>query len=1104
MNKKSSLIFTSNIVSDLIEEKLGKGTRLSIQDIPSASEAFLASCIFSASQHGTSSRPVITILSAPNYTNRFTSDITTFGIADYQTFPMINQEDEDPQAISARLNISSNFANSNFPESTIIATCIQALMQPIPDTKKTIKLSFPLSINDDVEQEKLIEWIEHAGYTREPEVYERSTYSIKGGIVDIWPPIEQKPIRIEFFGDCIESLRFFDHNTQRSLSRIDSIILSPSKIPKQKTTLLHSIFPKNAIIIWLDINEIEKNAKNFLHTANIDQKHSFDTIRKAIDNRKDITQIFSGDPPPANTFDIGNFFSTTDSYSVDSLTAHKTTDPNIIQIQRKRLFNDLMDKVEKCHAEVHLCMDTESSILNIKSEISNHNLFRIHLAPLSSGFIVNISDEKKIYYISQKDIFGTPKHNPGIFSDYSSTKNTSKIEISSPEDVSQNNDFEPFSLENIEYGEMVVHQEHGIGKYIGMSEMLFDGKRSEVICLEYANKTKLYVPVAKANLISRYSGIKDSAVKPHTLGSKKWNTDKDIVKKSVEDLAARMLYTQAKRSHMLGFAFSRVTPWLSEFEEAFPYTETKGQLECISNVKEDMYSAHPMDRLICGDAGYGKTEVAIRAAFIAAMQGKQVAVLVPTTILAQQHFESFSERMASFPINIALHCRFCTQRQRDKAIEGIEKGTVDIIIGTHGILNPSIKYKDLGLVVIDEEQRFGVKQKEFLKEFRNLVDVLTLSATPIPRTLYLGITGVRDMSLLQTPPQIRVATETKIVRKTDEVVCNAIRAEINRGGQVFYLHNRVMTIDIVKQHLNEIMPDVKVCVAHGQMMPAEIEARVSAFTHGEYDVLLSTTIIENGIDITRANTILIDRADRFGIADLYQLRGRVGRGDVKGYAYLMIPNVGSIDSSAKLRLKALKQHSEFGSGVNLAMRDLSIRGAGNLLGAEQSGHIAAVGFNMYCQLLRKAVAELKGEAAPTFVNVDITLPFLDFSPSEVDEESSAVIPYYYIGNEYLRMSFHRRLAECSSTKELNLLKNEIIDRFGPLPKPLTRLFMLTECRILASERNIERVVYKSNELHMYSDGHLIRSNNNMIPRPSGKNPDQLLSSIRNLIRIAKK
>lgn len=1091
------------------ELTLPQQRKLSIPDLPGAAPAFLANHL------ATSTTPncILVVYPNPVLAQQFPTDFSAFSRYSATYFPMQNAIEENGEENSARLLIARELAaiNSELAEGhskeeiyekhkgpCVLSTSIHAILQPIPDVEKAELNSLLLKPDEDCNQEEFIAWILEHGYKRAPEVFDKCVVAIKGGIIDIWPPTEKQPLRIEFFDDIVESIRTFDAETQRSIKKIFSANIIPATIPRQKKKLLVDLLPADTIILWEDSNDIDENSSNYpIPVDAIAAGHSIAGLRERLDRRNDICELFAGDPPPPGVPTASLPISASGLQAIDIGHSSHSIDPELISKQRNIIIDSLAKQCADKKTSVHICLDTEGTLEHLAAELGDTPL-KLQLAPISGGFSYK-SGKHRYIYLSQADLYGRSKRPISDTSAYGES-----VQLSSPKHGSAAEaSLGLFSLEHIEYGDLIVHAEHGIGKYIGISEMLFNGKHSEVICIEYANNERLYVPVSKAHLVSRYSGTDEAHIRPHSLKNKgKWTKAKKDAQRAIQELAVSMLTTQAKRAGLQGHAFKEYTPWLHEFEATFPYTETQGQLECIAAVKQDMYSSRPMDRLICGDAGFGKTEIAIRAAFICAMQGKQVAILVPTTVLAQQHYDSFVERMQAYPLNIALHSRFCSQKERHEALKGLESGSVDIIIGTHGIIQQNVKFKDLGLVIIDEEQRFGVRHKEFLKSIKTLVDVITLSATPIPRTLYLGLSGARDMSLLQSPPKERQATETKVVRQTDEVITTAIRNELSRGGQVFYLHNRVMSIGIICKRIQQLVPEARVCVAHGQMHPSEIEARIRAFSEGEFDILLSTTIIENGIDIPRANTIIIDRADRFGIADLYQLRGRVGRGTVKGYAYLLIPEQGQIDSDARKRLKALRQHSELGSGLNLAMRDLSIRGAGNLLGAEQSGHISAMGFTLYCQLLRQAIADLNGEKLPAAPTVSINLPFLNTSPTNHSEQDGATLPYDYITDDYQRINFYRRLAECYSEEQLEQIKLDTIDRFGKLPKPAARLFMITSIKLLASKYKIDSITYANGELSIYKHGITYRTGNYKLPRPSGKTPDALLTSIKNLVKCA--
>jgi len=653
----------------------------------------------------------------------------------------------------------------------------------------------------------------------------------------------------------------------------------------------------------------------------------------------------------------------------------------------------------------------------------------------------------------------------------------------------------------------VVHIQHGIGRYLGLKILPVGAGRKgnastgasplaetesgqECLVIEYAPADpdqpppKLYVPVTEAHLVSKYVGAGKARPPLNALGGTRWAKTKAQAEKAVRDLAGELLSIQAARESQPGHAFAPDAPWQHEFEGAFIYEETPDQMRAILETKTDMEKPKPMDRLICGDVGFGKTEVAIRAAFKAVLDGRQVAVLVPTTVLAQQHFNTFRERMADYPARIELLSRFRTRRQQERVSKDLAVGAVDIVIGTHRLVQDDVRFKDLGLVIIDEEQRFGVMQKEKFKQLRKLVDVLTLSATPIPRTLYLALTGARDMSTIETPPQDRLPVETIVTHYDERIIRDAIQRELNRGGQVFFLHNRVMTIDMMAQKLKALVPQARIVVGHGQMHSDDLEEVMTRFVNGQADVLLSTTIIESGLDIPNANTILIDRADRFGLSDLYQLRGRVGRYKHQAYAYLLLPRHAGLFADARKRISAIKQYSTLGSGFKIAMRDLEIRGAGNLLGPEQSGHIMAVGFELYCQLLKQSIAVLKGERVKPRLEVQVRLDFLAMVPAAdqsvvsgqlpvvgatdngrpTKNKASACAPFKYISDSRQRIDVYRKLAQATDKQALKNLRAELRDRFGPLPPPMERLLQVAELKVLAADRGITVMETKEDKL----------------------------------------
>jgi transcription-repair coupling factor (superfamily II helicase) len=769
---------------------------------------------------------------------------------------------------------------------------------------------------------------------------------------------------------------------------------------------------------------------------------------------------------------------------------------------------------------------------------------KAHLGTLTRGFI---SDQARLVVVTDAEIFGRYKiPRPRRLKSPHAQTSRSLLEI---------------DFNDLEEGDYVVHLEHGIGCYLGLQMLpLGSGGKplekataaasgeKECLVIEYAPgdpsqpAPKLYVPVTEAHLVSKYVGAGKARPPLSTLGSVRWAKAKQQAERAVRDLAAELLSIQAARESQPGHAFKADTPWQREFESAFLYEETPDQMKAILESKADMERSRPMDRLICGDVGYGKTEVAIRAAFKAVMDGKQVAVLVPTTVLAQQHFNTFRERMADYPVRVELLSRFRTPREQRHVLQDVAAGSVDIVIGTHRLIQDDIAFKELGLVVIDEEQRFGVLHKEKFKMLRQLVDVLTLSATPIPRTLHLALTGARDMSTIETPPQDRLPVETIVCEYDERVIRDAIQRELNRQGQVFYLHNRVLDIDTVAARLRALVPHARIVVGHGQMHADDLEEVMTKFVNGDADVLLSTTIIESGLDIPNANTIIIERADRFGLSDLYQLRGRVGRYKHQAYAYLLMPRHARLLTEARKRISAIKQYSTLGSGFKIAMRDLEIRGAGNLLGAQQSGHITAVGFDLYCQLLKQSVSQLKGEKAKARVEVQVRLDFLALNPVEESQapkrkardkgedlalrisvpretatyaeredaspmrtapvlsfKAAAYIPLNYIADSRQRIEIYRKLAQIADDSGLKQLKGELRDRFGVLPSPLELLLQVAELKLLASQRSITVLESKEDKLMLtrHNDYVMVAGK---FPRLTKKEPKARLAEIKRLLK----
>ena len=900
------------------------------------------------------------------------------------------------------------------PYPCVLVVSSPALSSPVPTGAPPV-----ISLGTDpIKFGEICEKLATFGYNRVPMVEQVGDFSVRGGIVDAWSPGEEFPIRAEFFGDDLESIRTFDAATQMSIERIDKAALLPagSKDEEQdKQCSLLDLLPDSSTVLALEHND-----------------YSLPVPRTVASEMRpyQFTFVYTGDPAPRGV-PTGKF-QTSPLPGFAELGADEAHHPELFDAARGRLERHLA--AAKKRGDLVLAIDDLSG--------------GFELAPST-----NIAGAKALLVVAKSDrVFA--KRNTHLRGRNAALARGARL-----------NDFD-----ELDPGEYVVHVDYGVGRFIGSSEILVNGKRSEVFTIEYADGAKLHVPAAHAHLLSRYVGVKGEAVRLHRLDGKRWAKDKADAQKAVTDLAAALLETQARRELVPGFAYDVECDGIDAFEAAFPYEETPDQAAAIAAVKKDLAAQKPMDRLICGDAGYGKTEVAMRAAFIAAMNSKQTAVLAPTTVLAEQHFETFTSRFDGTPIRIESVSRFQSAATHKGTFQRLATGACDIVIGTHAILSSKIAFRDLGLIIIDEEQRFGVRHKEFLKRLRATADVLTLSATPIPRTLYLSMTGARDLSLIRTPPRERVAVETKVVRDSAATVRAAVGAELARGGQVFFLHNRVSTIGKAEKRLNETCPEARVVVAHGQMDARTLARKMRDFERGKFDVLLSTTIVESGIDIPRANTIIVDHAEMFGLADLYQLRGRVGRSSREGHAYFLLPAEGLVDSDARERLSALQRHGALGSGFNLAVRDLELRGAGNLLGSQQSGHIAAVGFGLYCQLLQRTIAMMKGEKVQDIVDVKLHLDFIDYSPASEDDASAAALPYSYVEEDVQRMSFMKRFAEATDEKVVVALASELRDRFGPLPPAAKRLVALAKLRVACAAAKISNIDAKDRRAVFYKVG----------------------------------
>jgi len=1061
----------SQLFADLLTRALPrKAARLAAPALPGAGAALAAAALARLAP----SRLALAVTAGPADLERVYGDLCALGRDSGVTPALFPQQmGEDTETAGTRLRVI-RMLRPDTPETprhttTVIVTSLQAILQPAPDPSAVEEASVHLRVGAHYPFDALVAQLVDGGYERVADVDAPGRLAVRGGLLDVWPPATAAPWRAEFFDTELESLRMFDPATQCSVEKGTEVWLAPCSERHLATVQLIDLLPPQAAVVWLDHDRICAGMP--FPPEDTRSACSWEELMERVAAREPWLQLLTGDPPPARTPALALEIAALPGLA--ELGAGEAHHPELLTQARQRLFGDF-ERRAAAGETVIICADTAGACELLARELGADTRVQIRRASLSGGFSL-----PGLTVAAQPDLFAVRKQ---------ALRRPSATEVTRGGRVENAADLEP--------GDLVVHVDHGIGRFLGSTEVEVDGHRSEVFSIEYAEGAKLHVPVSHAHLLSRYVGVAGHKAKLHRLGGKRWTREKADAERAVADLAAALLDTQVRRQVVQGLAFNPEPPWMHEFEAAFPYQETVDQVKVIEDVKRDMASPRPMDRLICGDAGYGKTEIAMRAAFIAVMNGRQVAVLVPTTVLAEQHYESFSDRMSAYPVKIEVVSRFQTHAKRKRILSDARNGRVDIVIGTHALLAEGVSFENLGLLIIDEEQRFGVTHKERLKQVRQVVDVLTLSATPIPRTLYMSMTGARDMSLLQTPPRERVAVETKVARDADTVIRTAIRQELSRRGQVYFLYNRVVTIGLMARRLEKLVPEARIAVAHGQM-PSNTLARIMReFEAGEVDVLLCTTIVESGLDIPRANTMLVHRADRFGIADLYQLRGRVGRSSQKGFAWLLLPEYGHVDEDARQRIAALQKHSGLGAGFNLALRDLEIRGAGNLLGAAQSGHIAAIGFGLYCQLLRRTIARFKGEAPPLLVDVDLAIDFLDFSPGAIDPDSSACLPYAYVEDEAHRMILHRRIAEVVTVKEVKVLRDELADRYGRPPSAVQRLLSLTELRVLAAQKKLGRIETRENKIYLYRQRDrsplLVKGR---LPALSGKSAEQRLACL---------
>lgn len=903
-----------------------------------------------------------------------------------------------------------------------------------------------LKIEQESKPSDILAHLIKTGYERVDTVTRPGETAARGGILDIFPVGAREPYRLEFFGDQIDSIRRFDIDTQRSAAREKQLIISPADelaFDQLDSTLLDFLPP--GAVIWLDepaefertLERTGKRYRAFMREArdkNTRLKELPTTGSHLMNDIKQRTVIYHSFFPGSLPDVKVGMYEHISQKEMEHFHNHYET-----------LFVRLKEWIGKGYT-VQLAVPNGSALKQLKLEMSDQHLSGIDITdarPLT-GFV---STTLQLAVVSAQDI-------GGIKTARRTRERKSESRILS---------------EDLKLGDYVVHENYGIGMYHGVTQVETNGVVREYILLQYAGTDKLYLPVDKLDVLHRYTASEDKEPRLSKLGGSEWERTRKKVAESIEKMAQELLLLYATRQNIEGYAFTPDTPWQQQFEDDFPFEETPDQLKAIKDVKHDMEKRRPMDRLICGDVGYGKTEVAMRAAFKAVMDGKQVAILVPTTVLAEQHLESFRQRFKPYPAAVEALSRFKTPGQQRHILDDLERGAVDIIIGTHRLLSKDVKFKDLGLLVVDEEHRFGVGQKEKIKSLKNTVDVLSLSATPIPRSLHMSLTGMRDLSVIETPPPERYPITTYVLEFNPDIIREAVMTEIDRQGQVFFVHNRIQDIYRLQEQLRQLLPEVSIAVGHGRMKEDELSRVIMDFVRGKYQMFLCTTIIESGLDMPNVNTIIVDDADKMGLAQLYQLRGRVGRSTRMAYAYLTYRPDRVITEEATKRLNAVREFNELGAGMKIALRDLEIRGAGNILGAEQHGYIQAVGFDLYCHLLEQQAALMRGET-----------PHETAAP-QMDIDMDYYIPDEYIPDAGTKMRIYRRLLLAREDEEIEAVKAELTDRFGALPRPVENFLQIASLRLKARDKNIRGLRHHGSLIEIQT--------NNTLPaslKPAGK------------------
>lgn len=993
-----------------IEEALRAGRPVTLEGVWGSGAALLAGTLVDAA-----SAPVVVVCAQVAEVDELCADVALLSSHQAWRFPAWEAEPSERlihdeifcdrlrtlKRLAALSNADSHSVASGAGSSApLVVTSIQSVLQPVPSHGRLAESTRQIRIGQRLNLDELLRWMVEHRFHGTTAVELPGEFSHRGGILDLFPPDADQPVRIELFDDEVESIRRFDLATQRSIETLEQVDLTMFEPGEVDRCSLFDYLPAASWILLLDPRQVRDAGDQYL--SRVDRPQDFLSTVELLEQ--------------ASRFGLA---------SASAMAEGSDEVACRLGIESVERFSGDFEKVRTelesaaGDGDVVVVARTEAEVRRLWEIFSTTSVaaagrLRMALGSLRNGFRLRRSN---LLVLTGSELFRRDE-----------VRRPARRHLGKTID----------SFVDLQDGDLIVHLAHGIGRYRGLKLIEKQGQHVEHLEIEFAEQTKIYVPTSKIELVQKYVGGTKATPKLAKIGGQSWSKQKQAAQEAVVDMAAELLELQASRITRPGIAFSADSDWQRAFDASFPYQETEDQLAAIESIKGDMERPRPMDRLLCGDVGFGKTEVAMRAAFKAIDNGYQVAVLVPTTILAEQHYHTFRERMAEFPFDVGRLSRFCHPDEERRVLRGLKTGNVDVVVGTHRVASADVEFHNLGLVIIDEEQRFGVDVKERLKSLRATVDVLTLSATPIPRTLHMSLVGVRDISNLETPPQERMAVETRVTRFNQELVRHAILRELNRGGQIYFVHNRVNDIHEVVRRLEFLAPEARIRVGHGQMHEHDLEQVMVDFVAHKFDILVATTIVESGLDIPNANTIFIDEADRYGLADLHQLRGRVGRYKHRAYCYLLVDPHKYVTPNAARRLRAIEEFSEMGAGFAISMRDLEIRGAGNLLGSQQSGHIAAVGYELYCDLLEAAVRNLKNLPPKRAIDVDIDLP------------GDAYIGADYVRDLRQKIDLYRRLSRISMYDEVETLRKELADRFGPPPPPVERLLALAELRLDAA------------------------------------------------------